>query len=77
MILRTDGFASLHAGYMKAMHRQSLFILQGNVFKINFSTSSVGYVKIILLDEKGKEIPGFGEADFVKLTGDKIDANIS
>lgn len=77
MILRTDGFASLHAGYDEGYAQTKPVILQGNVFKINFSTSSVGYVKIILLDEKGKEIPGFGEADFVKLTGDKIDANIS
>jgi hypothetical protein len=76
MKLRTDGFASLHAGYQEGYALTKLMILTGNKFLLNFSTSSIGYIKVILLDEKGKELPGFGEMDAEKISGDKIDGEI-
>lgn len=76
MKLRTDGFASLHAGYAEGSAITKPVILQGNKFQANYSTSSIGYIKIILLDEGGKELPGFGDADAEKITGDKIDGDV-
>jgi hypothetical protein len=77
MKLRTDGFASLHAGFNEGFAQTKPLILKGDVFRLNFSTSSIGYVKVVLLDEKGKEVPGFGEADAKPITGDKTDANVT
>jgi hypothetical protein len=76
MKLRTDGFASLHAGYSEGNVISKPMILRGNKFNMNYSTSSIGYVKVIMLNEKGKEIPGFGEADAERITGDKIDGEV-
>ncbi len=74
MKLRLDGFASLHTGFEEGYGVSKPVVLSGNRFKINYSTSSIGYVQIVLLDDKGKELPGFGKEDAVKLVGDKIDA---
>lgn len=73
MKLRTDGFASLNAGYNEGYVVTKPLIINGASFFVNISTSSIGYVKIILLDEDGFEIDGFGENNSVKLVGDKID----
>lgn len=77
MVLRTDGFASLHAGYEEGSAISKPLILNGKVLKANFSTSTKGYVKVVILDEKGKALPGYTEADAIPAIGDKIDGTIS
>lgn len=77
MKLRIDGFASLHAGYGEGNVITKPVILNGSKFKLNYSTSSVGYVKIVLLDEDGKELPGFTASDSGEITGDEIDGEIT
>jgi hypothetical protein len=76
MVLRTDGFASLHAGYQEGYMITKPLVLKGSSFQLNYSTSSIGYVKVILLDEAGNELPGFGTADAAGICGDLIDATI-
>lgn len=76
MTLRTDGFASIHAGYTEGNAVTKPLVLKGNSIQLNYSTSSVGYVRVIVLDEDGKEIDGFGLKDAEKITGDKIDGNV-
>jgi hypothetical protein len=76
MVLRTDGFASLHAGYTEGAMTTKPLVLKGNTFQLNYSTSSIGYVQVVLLDETGNEIPGFGQADATKICGDIVDAPI-
>lgn len=71
--LRLDGFAALHAGYEKGTATTKPLLLEGAVLKANFATSSVGWVKIAVLDEAGAEIAGFGESDAEELAGDQID----
>lgn len=73
MVLRTDGFSSLHAKFKEGYALSKPMLLKGNSFHINYSSSSIGYVKVVLVDTDGNEIPGFGEADAMKITGDKID----
>lgn len=75
--LRLDGFASLKAGFHEGYVLTKPVVLNGNFMDLNFSTSSVGYVKVVLTDEFGKEIPGFGEQDAKKIIGDKIDAQVA
>lgn len=76
MVLRTDGFASLHAGYAEGYMITRPLVLKGSVFQLNYSTSSIGYVKVILLDEAGNELPGFGAADAAGICGDLIDVPV-
>jgi hypothetical protein len=76
MKLRVDGFASLHTGYIEGAGISKPVVLRGKNFKINYSASSIGYIYVVLLDETGKEIEGFGRADAHKLMGDKIDADV-
>lgn len=76
MTLRTDGFASLHAHRTPGTATTKPLQLQGNRMEINYAASPVGYVTVTLLDEAGKELPGFGTADAIPLRGDKIDAQV-
>jgi hypothetical protein len=71
--MRLDGFASLHGGYAPGHATTKPLVLSGNTLLVNLATSSIGYVKITILDEGGGELPGFGEADAEELAGDEID----
>ncbi len=73
MAMRLDGFASLHAGFAQGYAITKPVRIDGNRFSLNLSTSANGYAKVVLLDEAGGELPGFGEADASELVGDSID----
>lgn len=77
MKLRIDGFASLSSSYEEGYVVTKPLIVKGNNLLLNFSTSSIGYVKILFLNEFGEEIDGFSEKDAVKIVGDKIDFPVS
>lgn len=77
MTLRTDGFASLHAGYKEGYVITKPLRLDGDKFLLNYSTSSIGYIKIILLDDKNREIKSFSGANAPKIVGDRIDQEIN
>jgi hypothetical protein len=71
--LRLDGFAALHAGFAEGSARTRLVKLDGARLSLNLSTSANGYAKVVVRDERGAEIPGFGVADARELVGDEID----
>lgn len=73
LALRLDGFASLHAGYDAGFAVTRPMQVDGRRISLNLSTSAIGSAKVVLLDEAGKEIRGFGEADARELVGDAID----
>ncbi len=73
MALRLDGFASLHAGYVEGFARTKLMQIDGARLALNLSTSASGYAKVVVLDEKGAEVAGFGTADAKELVGDAVD----
>ena len=75
--LRVDGFASLHGGYNAGTAVTKPVVLEGAELRANLATSSIGYVKIVVLDEAGAEIAGFGEADAPELAGDDIDRKVT
>ena len=74
--LRTDGFASISAGYKAGTLLTKPIQLEGNNLYLNFSTSSAGSIKLVVLDTKGKEIEGFGEEDAPTLIGDFVDYRV-
>jgi hypothetical protein len=77
MAMRLDGFASLHAGYRPGHATTRAVTLDGTRISLNLSTSASGYAKVILLDERGTEIPGFGAGEANELVGDGIDVGAS
>jgi hypothetical protein len=74
--LRLDGFASLHAGYQGGSALTKPLVLRGGALRVNYATSSVGSLKIAVLDLDGRELPGLGEADSEELAGDEIDRDV-
>ena len=46
--------------------------LAGDRLELNYATSSVGYLKVVVLDRNQREIPGFGESDAEEIGGDAI-----
>ena len=76
MVLRLDGFASLHAGYREGSATTRKLRLDGKRLALNLSTSASGAVKVAILDENGTEIPGFTASDAAELVGDAIDLGV-
>lgn len=72
MILRVDGFASIHAPYEGGQMTTKPFVFDGGELVINFSTSAAGSVWVEVLDQAGKPIEGFTQADADEIIGDEI-----
>ncbi len=71
--MRLDGFSSL-----RAPHEGGEFVTKpikfcGSRLLMNFSTSAAGGIKIEILDEAGKPIPGYTFADSVESIGNEIE----
>jgi hypothetical protein len=76
-VLRTDGFASVHAGAdVGAMVTQPLRFA-GKTLVVNYSTSAGGSLKVELQDAAGKPLSGFALADCKSLVGDSIEQAVS
>lgn len=75
--LRLDGFASLHGRFAGGHAITKPLVLEGKALKVNFATSSIGSVTFVVLDENGRELPGFGAAEAVELAGDDIDRPVT
>jgi hypothetical protein len=70
--LRTDGFASLRAGYEEGTVLTHPLSFEGDVLKLNMSTSAGGYVLVELRDRANRPISGFSLADADTLYGDAV-----
>jgi hypothetical protein len=71
--LRTDGFASLHAGADAGEMLTKPLVFAGKELSLNYSTSAGGSVKLEIQDEQGKALPGYPLQDHRALVGDSID----
>jgi len=76
-VLRTDGFASIHAraDVGEMVTRQLRF--SGKALSINYATSAGGTVAVELQDADGKALPGFTLAECRNLVGDTIDQTVT
>jgi hypothetical protein len=72
MLLRTDGIASLNAGYSGGEMITKPFTFKGNSLDINYATSSVGNIRAELQDCEGRSLDGFELDNCNVLYGDKI-----
>lgn len=70
--LRTDGLASLHAGWRGGELLTKPFTFAGRRLEINFATSAYGGVRVQLLNDDETAIPGFGLDDCREMIGDRL-----
>ncbi|MEO6874630.1 MAG: hypothetical protein ABI222_07385 [Opitutaceae bacterium] len=71
-VLRTDGFASIRAPYAGGSALTKPFTFTGNKLVINYSTSSVGSLRVEILSEAGQPLPGFAAQDCQEIVGDEL-----
>jgi hypothetical protein len=70
--LRTDGFASIHAGYKGGTVTTKPLRFSGEKLVLNYWTSAAGIIRVELLDEAGKPLPGYAAGDCQKIIGNEI-----
>ena len=75
-VLRTDGFASVHAGADAGEMVTHALRFSGRELMINYSTSAGGTVRVELQDAEGKSLPGFALAECRNLVGDTIEQTV-
>ncbi len=68
--IRMDGFVSQTSDFGGGVLVTKPFIFDGEILRINFSTSSAGYLRISFEDESGNAIDGYNSGD---LFGDSVD----
>ena len=77
MVLRTDGFVSIRAGYPGGELLTRLFTFDGGALVLNFSTSAAGSIRLELQDINGHPVPGFSLADSPLIFGDEIEHRVA
>lgn len=70
--LRTDGFASIKAGYAEGRLVTKAVVFAGNKLELNYSTSAAGSLRVEILDAAGQPLPGFAAGDCEVIVGDEI-----
>ena len=75
--LRLDGFASVNAPYAGGEMTTKPIKFSGSRLVINYSTSSVGSIRVEVLDESGRPLPGFSLEDCDEMIGDEVNRTVS
>ena len=72
MVLRTDGFAAVHAGWEGGEMVTRPIIFSGDRLEINYSTSAAGSIQVEIQGMDGSPIHGYCQADCEIIVGDQI-----
>ena len=72
-VLRTDGFVSVNATYTGGELRTRPLVFDGRELVINYSTSASGSIRVELVDQEGRAIPGFEVDKCPEIFGDEIE----
>ena len=77
--IRKDGFASVRAGAAGGALVTKPLVFTGARLTVNYDArlDGGGHLKIGILDEEHKPIPGFASGDCDPLTSDAIDQNVT
>ncbi|MBL9216797.1 MAG: hypothetical protein JNG83_15070 [Opitutaceae bacterium] len=75
--LRLDGFASVNAPFAGGEMLTHPLRFAGGKLVLNYSTSSVGGIRVEILGADGRPLPGFGLADCDEIIGDEIARSVS
>jgi hypothetical protein len=76
-VLRTDGFASVHAGADPGELLTRPLRFAGKELVVNYSTSGGGSLRVELQDTGGRPLSGFSLADCRTLIGDCIEQEVT
>lgn len=77
MVLRTDGFVSLRAGYPGGEWVSKPLVFRGSSLFLNFTTSANGSIRVEIQDAtSGEPIPGFQLDESPLLFGDRISGQV-
>jgi hypothetical protein len=71
--LRTDGFASVRAGYGGGEMLTHPLRFTGSRLLLNCATSAAGALRVELQDDAGRPLPGYTLADCPEILGDHIE----
>lgn len=71
-VLRTDGFASLHAGAGLGEILTRPMLMSGKALEVNVATSAIGAVRIGICDESGAPFAGFSLEESEVLFGNEL-----
>ena len=74
MVLRTDGFVSVHADYEGGELVTRPLLFEGTNLVLNYSTSAAGSIRVEVQDSEGNPMPGFGLDESPLIWGDQIDS---
>lgn len=75
-VLRTDGFASLHAGEKRGECLTRPLLFSGKKLVVNHSGSAVGTLRVEIQNTAGAPLPGFSLAECKPVTGDQIASEV-
>lgn len=76
-VLRTDGFASVRAGYEGGSMTTRPLIFEGTRLELNIATSASGIAIVELLDSEGNVLPGFSRAEADPIIGNAIQHTVT
>ena len=74
MVLRTDGFVSLHAGFQGGELLTKPMLVKGDKLVLNYATSAAGSIRFEIQSASGQPLPGLALRDSPVLWGDAVDA---
>lgn len=75
--LRSDGLASLHAGWRGGELMTPPLTFTGRRLELNFSTSAYGGIRVQVLDADETAIPGLALGDCRELIGDRLEKEVA
>jgi len=75
-VQRLDGFVSADTPYTGGEFTTKLFTFEGNRLVLNIDTAAAGYAQAGVLDEQGKEVPGYAVDDCVYINTDSTHAEV-
>jgi len=76
MVIRTDGFVSVHAGYSGGELITKPLAFQGENLILNYATSAAGSIRLEIQDAQGKPLPGFALEESPLIWGDEIEHTV-
>ncbi|QDU40833.1 hypothetical protein Mal4_51960 [Maioricimonas rarisocia] len=76
-VLRTDGFASVHAGAESGELVTRPLRFRGDRLELNYSTSAAGSLRVELQEPDGTPIPHFALEDCNVIYGDEVDRTVT
>jgi hypothetical protein len=77
LMLRVDGFASLHAPYTGGEMVTRPFRFGGRELVLNYATAAAGHVEVEVLEENQTAIAGYRLQDADPLIGDQVERTVS